>query len=70
MGGRPQTTIGLLQASNLIAVVRDILGMVSVFLNLLRLDLWHTTWSILETVPRVPEKDLLGGDSTTSGQVG
>jgi len=32
------------------------LDMISIFLNLLRFDLWPKRWSILENVPRALEK--------------
>ena len=35
-----------------------ILDMISIFLNLLRLDLWPKTWSILENVPCALEKKM------------
>ena len=35
------------------------LGMISIFLNLPRLDLWPRMWSILEKVPCALEKKVL-----------
>ena len=37
-------------------MVREELETISIFLNLLRLDLWSKTWSILESVPCTLEK--------------
>ena len=39
-------------------MVRKMLDMISVFLNLLRLDLWPNMWSILENVPCALEKKV------------
>jgi hypothetical protein len=44
-------SIFLLLFLHSLLMVRKVLGMISIFLNLLRLILWSNMWSILENVP-------------------
>ena len=48
----------LVLTSSLIVWSEKMLFMISIFLNLLRFDLWHKMWSILETVPCALEKKV------------
>ena len=48
----------LLISSHIALWLEKMLDMVSIFLNVLRLDLWPRMWSILENVPYALEKNM------------